>query len=241
MVAPDSLVAACRGKASAPSTVAATTSPLPTELNGTQVPVTGDARPEQSALALLVFVSDGQIDYLVPAATATGLATFQVIRSGTTVATGILQINRIAPGIFTANADGAGVPAAQILTVKGDTQSYDVAFQPSTNSGVTTLIPKPASICRAGSVYLLLYGTGIRGLQGGVAAVTAAVNGVSVQVVFAGAQPDFAGLDQINIGPFPATLKGAVNVPLQITVEESGRPTECFSVFSKEKMQLVGL
>jgi uncharacterized protein (TIGR03437 family) len=215
VVAPDSLVA-CFGKGLAPSTVAATTSPLPTELNGTQVQIT-DATGA-SALALLVFVSDGQIDYLVPAATATGLATFQVIRSGTTVATGILQINRIAPGIFTANADGAGVPAAQILTVKGDTQSYDVAFQPSTNSGVTTLIPKPIDLS-AGSVYLLLYGTGIRGLQGGVAAVTAAVNGVSVQVVFAGAQPDFAGLDQINIGPFPATLKGAVNVPLQITVE----------------------
>ena len=71
----------------------------------------------------------------------------------------------------------------------------------------------------AGSTYLILYGTGFRNYMGGLGSWKADVGGVSVPVVFAGGQPNFAGLDQVNIGPLPNTLAGKGTVNLVLTVE----------------------
>jgi uncharacterized protein (TIGR03437 family) len=215
-VAPDSLVA-CFGTGLASSTVTASVSPLPSEIDGTQVQITDSSGA--SAFAPLVFVSPGQIDYLVPESAATGLATVKFMIHGATVAVGVLNITRIAPGIFTADGNGQGPPAAQVLTVNGDQQTYDLAFEPGLPNLNNPFVPKPIDVS-GGNTYLLLFGTGIRGLQGGTAAVSATISGVNIPVTFVGPQPAYAGLDQINIGPIPATLKGAgSDAPLQITVE----------------------
>jgi uncharacterized protein (TIGR03437 family) len=225
IVAPDSIVA-CFGKGLATSTVAASDG-QPTELNGTEVQITDSAGV--SALAPLIFVSDGQIDYVVPGTAALGRATVKIMIKGTTVAVGLIQITRISPGIFTANSDGKSAPAAQVLIVNGDTQTYDLAFEPALPITNVAFVPKPIDLS-AGSTYLVLYGTGIRGLHGGTASVTATINGViSVPVIFAGAQSTAAGLDQINIGPFPASLKGAGLVALLITVENQPANTVLLS------------
>jgi len=52
-----------------------------------------------------------------------------------------------------------------------------------------------------------------------VGAVTAAIGGVSVPVLYAGAQGTLAGLDQINLGPLPQSLSGQSSVNLVITVD----------------------
>ena len=65
----------------------------------------------------------------------------------------------------------------------------------------------------AASLYLLLYGTGLRG----AGTTTASVGGVSVPVIFAGAQGQFAGEDQVNIGPLPRSLAGSGNVQVILT------------------------
>lgn len=59
----------------------------------------------------------------------------------------------------------------------------------------------------------MLYGTGLRHAT----TLTATINGASVPVVYFGAQGQFDGVDQVNIGPLPATLAGAGQVNLVIT------------------------
>jgi uncharacterized protein (TIGR03437 family) len=59
-----------------------------------------------------------------------------------------------------------------------------------------------------GQIYLEIFGTGIRNAKN----VTATVGGQSVPVLSAGAQGTFVGLDQVNIGPMPSSLKGTGQV-----------------------------
>jgi uncharacterized protein (TIGR03437 family) len=62
-------------------------------------------------------------------------------------------------------------------------------------------------------VYLVLYGTGIRH----AVSLTATVNGIPVPAVHA-AQPEYAGLDQINL-QIPRDFAGAGVVTIVITVD----------------------
>ena len=57
----------------------------------------------------------------------------------------------------------------------------------------------------AGKPHLVLYGTGIRN-RSAIEVVICIVNGASLPVAYAGAQADFAGLDQVNV-PLPADLR----------------------------------
>jgi uncharacterized protein (TIGR03437 family) len=217
IVAPGSLVA-CFGEGLAPSTEGASTTPYPTDLNGVTIRVvdaSGTSLP-----APLLFVSATQVNYVVPDKAATGMATFQVYRNEVLVAKGIFRIAPVAPGIFTANSVGFGVPAAQVLTVKGDQQTVDVAYQLSSTSTANTpkFVEKPIDVSR-GSVYLILYGTGIRGAKNGAANVLAVFGRVDVPVAYAGPQPSIPTLDQVNLGPLPQSLKGKGTVGLQLVVD----------------------
>ena len=68
---------------------------------------------------------------------------------------------------------------------------------------------------------LVLYGTGLRNLSS-VANVTAAVfnanGGTNVPVAYAGAQPSFDGLDQVNL-TLPVNLSGSGAVNIVLTVD----------------------
>jgi uncharacterized protein (TIGR03437 family) len=55
---------------------------------------------------------------------------------------------------------------------------------------------------------LELYATGIRNASG----VQVTVAGAGVPVTAFGAQTQYAGLDQVNIGPLPRSLEGAGSV-----------------------------
>ena len=59
-----------------------------------------------------------------------------------------------------------------------------------------------------GAVYLVIYGTGIRNRSDNTA-VSCTVNGQTLPVLYAGAQGDFAGLDQVNV-LVPADVAGAI-------------------------------
>lgn len=63
--------------------------------------------------------------------------------------------------------------------------------------------------------YVALYGTGIRGGPPGRVAVL--IDGASVPVLYAGPQPEYDGLDQINIA-LPLTLRGAGEVDVVVEV-----------------------
>lgn len=150
----------------------------------------------------LYMVSPGQINYVTAANAALGPAMLTV-KSGSTSQTGNVQLSNVAPAIYTADASGAGVPAGSVLRVtSGGTASLDTLFQ----VGTSTYLPKPFAVSAADTVYVVLYGTGIRNRSLNPAKAT--IGGTVVPVQYAGAQSLYPGFDQVNIGPLPTSLAG---------------------------------
>ena len=75
-------------------------------------------------------------------------------------------------------------------------------------------------------VFLLLFGTGLRH-RSTLSNVTAQVGAVDAAVLFAGAQQDFAALDQINLR-LPNSLAGRGEVGIVLTVD--GKTTNAVTV-----------
>jgi len=67
-------------------------------------------------------------------------------------------------------------------------------------------------------VFLTLYGTGIRN-RSALDHVLVTINGISVPILYAGPQPDFAGLDQINL-PLTLNLRGSGVANIVLKVEQ---------------------
>ncbi len=216
-LARESIVAAFgAGLASAP--VAATTTPLPTMLGGATVKVRDSAGTDR--LAPLFFVSPTQINYPIPAGTATGAAMVTITTGDSIASAGTVQIASVAPGLFTANASGQGFAAAMALRVKADgTQSFEpvARFDATQNKFVAALIDLGPE---TDQVFLILFGTGLRFCSSlsGVSASIGGPNGVDSQVTFAGAQGGFVGLDQVNVR-IPLNLIGRGEVDVTLTVD----------------------
>ena len=205
------------GQGLASATEGATVTPLPTMLGGTTIEVTdssGVTRPSP-----LVFVSAPQINFLVPRNTSTGPATITVQREGRAPLTGTVEVADVAPGLFTANAQGNGAPAAAFLRVAGDgTRTQMLLFE----GGNPQLLP--IDLGPSGDqIFLLLAGTGIRGFTD---VVTASIAGIDIPVLGAQEQGEFVGLDQVNIGPLPRNLpKGNINLVLTVDGRETNTVT----------------
>jgi uncharacterized protein (TIGR03437 family) len=207
------------------STATALVTPLPTSLSGTTVTVTDSAGVAR--LAPLYYVSLPQINFIIPASTAYGLATVTVTNaSGENLSTYIL-VTVTAPGIYSENASGAGVVAGYLLTVHADgsQSAQSPLFQYNPNTSQYVAIPIVWNTA-TDQQYLILYGTGLRGAQ--QSAVTATMNGISVPILYAGPQAQFAGEDQINLGPIPTSLKGAGTV--NIVISANGQASNTVSV-----------
>ena len=207
-VAPSSIAAAF-GASLATRVEIARAQPLPTQLAGTTVMLTDSAGVMH--IAPLFFVSPAQINFLIPADAAVGTATIKVTSGAGTVSSGVLRIAGCAPALFSANASGKEAAAALALRVKGAQQIYEPAAQ--FDAAQNRFITLPIDLTTAGEeVYLILFGTGVRKCSG----VTPRVGGLNTPLLSAGAQPDFAGLDQINVGPLPRDLIGRGRVSVAI-------------------------
>lgn len=199
--------------------------PLPTTLLGTTVKIRDSAGTERSAP--LFFVSAGQINALIPTGTATGSAQVVVTSGDGKISLGTIFISSVVPGLFSANADGQGVPAATALRVKADgTQSYEALS--SFDAAQSRFVAVPIDLGPDGDqVFLILNGTGIRG-RSSLAAVTATIGSTPAQVSYAGSQSDFVGLDQINVGPLSRSLVGRGDVDVVLTVD--GKPANTVKI-----------
>ncbi|MEP7337149.1 MAG: cytochrome c peroxidase, partial [Acidobacteriota bacterium] len=197
------------------ATEVATTLPLPQTLAGVSVAITDVLGVER--LAPLFFVSPNQINYQIPAGTATGEGTVTIRQGSAAVAKGLLQIAGTAPGFFTANASGQGVPAALLLRVKADgAQSYEPVAQ--FDQTQNRLVALPIDLGPAtDQLFLIGFGTGFRN-RSSLAAVTCTMGGANAEVLSAGAQGDFVGLDQVNI-TIPRSLAGRGNVDIVLRVD----------------------
>ena len=211
-VAPGSLATLYGSNLAAVNTQASAL-PLPSSLDGLTLTVT-DATGAQLGAAL-DFVSPNQVNFVVPGHAALGDATFTA-RIGSISQTATTLIENVAPTLFSMNGTGTGVAAATAIEVPNadPRQQNPVVVFECAASGCT---PVPIDVDVSGTVYLALYGTGIRNLSS-LANVQVSINGVSVQVQYAGAQPSFPGLDQVNVS-LPAALSGAGNANVVLTVD----------------------
>jgi uncharacterized protein (TIGR03437 family) len=196
---------------------AATMLPLPTTLAGTIVTVRDSFGYER--LAPLFYVRAEQINYLIPAETALGLATITVTNSDGRKSVGVRQIKAIAPGLFTANADGRGLVAAVVLRIRSDgSQAFEPVARFDTAQNRFVVVPIELG-SETDQVYLLLFGTGLRG-RSSLTSVTALIGDMSTAIEYAGPQGDFAGLDQVNLR-LPRALAGRGEVNLTLMVDGS--------------------
>jgi uncharacterized protein (TIGR03437 family) len=211
-VAPSS-IATLYGTNLAAGTTQASALPLSTTLGGLTLSV-ADATGAQLP-ATLSFVSPTQVNFVIPAGAALGDATFTTT-SGSGSQTATTLIRNVAPSLFSMSGTGTGVAAATAIEVPtaNPREQTPVAVFECSASGCTAA---PINVGVSGTIYLTLYGTGIRNLSS-LANVQVSVNGMNVPVQYAGAQPSFPGLDQVNV-PLPASLSGVGNANVVLTVD----------------------
>jgi len=222
-VAPDSL-ASLVGDNLAPTTAQADSQPLPTMLGGVTLTVTDAAGTSRSAP--LIYVSPGQINFEVPDATVAGSATFTVSNgSATQVVTGAVQ--SVMPTLFAMNGAGSGVAAATAIAVPVATPQSQIpvpVFQ-CADSGCVSV---PINLGVDTQVYVTFYGTGIRN-RSSLANVAVTINGVSVPVLYAGPSPNYAGLDQVNVGLI-LDLRGSGESNVVLTVDGQASNTVTINI-----------
>jgi uncharacterized protein (TIGR03437 family) len=210
--APDSIVSAF-GTGLSISTQAAIFTPLPSSLGGTSVRVTDQFGIER--IASLFFVSPNQINYLIPAGTAEGLATVTITNAAGVVSPGLVNVERVAPSIFSADSSGKGYAAADVQRVRSDsTESYErvARFDLAHNR----FIAHPIALLPNEQAFLILYGTGLK-YRSDLSAVKARIGGLATEVLYVGPQGHYAGLDQINLRlPLGLAGRGDITVELEI-------------------------
>jgi len=212
-VAPDS-IASIYGSNLATTTQKANMQPPPLSLGGVTLTVTDSAGA--SRVAPLMYVSPSQINFVVPQGTSAGTATFAISNADSTKLAATGTVEAVAPTLFSMSGDGRGVAAATAIRVQASNsqlQSPIPVFQCSASGCASA----PIELGVDTPVYLSLYGTGIRN-RSSLSNVKVTVNGISVPIQYAGPQPDFEGLDQLNLA-LPLALRGSGEVNIVLTVD----------------------
>lgn len=186
---------------------------LPLSLAGTTVRVLDSARVER--LAPLFQVAPSFVQYQIPPGTALGTAIVTITSGDGTVSAGLVQIVRVAPGLFSANASGRGVAAGLVLRVRADgSQRYELISQIQQ----AVAVPVPIDLGPASDrVFLILFGTGFRFFST-LSSVSVTIGGVNLPALFAGAHPTLVAVDQVNV-ELPRTLGGRGEMDAVLNVD----------------------
>jgi uncharacterized protein (TIGR03437 family) len=182
------------GTQMANSAMSAPSANLPFELNGVTVSVGGLA-------ARLIFVSDAQINAVLPSGVGNGDAVDFTINNNGLQSAGKVKLVDNAPGVFTVSNDGTGPAAAQCVSVLSD--------------GVILSFSNPPCSVGTGSPFntLVIYGTGWRNSS----STQVKIGDQTLTPSFSGAQPFFPGLDQINV-TMTRELAGRTDQDLSVVV-----------------------
>ncbi len=165
--------------------------------------------------ASLLYAGANQINFVVPHGTAPGAATVTIVNGGVTL-TAPATVQSVAPSVFSASGNGMGVAAATAVF----TQAANPAVQgpvPVVQCDSSGCVSVPIDTGIDTPVYLSLYGTGIRG-ESVLSNVSVTINGISVPVTYAGPQPTYAGLDQVNV-LLTLNLRGSGESNVMLTVD----------------------
>jgi uncharacterized protein (TIGR03437 family) len=187
----------------APNTQTATP-PYPPGLSGVSVLINGRQAP-------IYLISSGQINVLVPYATAGPTATITVNNDGTSSNTVTVPVSATAPGVFSLNRNGIGPGAI----LHADFSLVNTAHPAKIGETVLVFLTglgavnPPVADGTAG---------GATPLSKAAATVNVLIGGVTATVGYAGLAPGFPGLYQINVtvpaalvvtatGPFPFAIQ----------------------------------
>lgn len=216
VIAPGS-IAAVFGAELTESVEAATRLPLPDVLAGSQVSILHPTNGGVYGYGQLFFASPGQINFYIPDTIPIANGIVSVGNYNGMRSYGPLRVERVAPALFSANANGQGVAAAVALRVKADgSQTYEpiAVFDQAQNRFVTRPIDLGSM---DDQIFLILFGTGARNLSS-LSAASAQIGGAPAEVLFVGTQGGFVGLDQVNLR-LPRSLAGRGEVDVVLTVD----------------------
>lgn len=157
-----------------------------------------------NSLARITYLGPGQVNLLLPDRLQAGSGKLTAIADDGVAYSAPIRIARVAPALFTANADGRGAPAAYAVIVDGiGNQSIQYAFQCGSEPGKC----RPAALPVSGAgraVVLVLYGTGLRAAT--LDGVAVNLCGQTLRPAYAGPQGVYPGLDQVNVA-LPASIR----------------------------------
>jgi len=219
-IARGSIVAAF-GTQLANATASAPGANLPFELAGVTLTVNNLA-------ARLIFVSPGQVNFVLPVEVDNGDSVDFTINNNGVRSAGKVKIVDGAPGVFTTTGDGAGLTAAQCGRVSPDGLSFISSAPP----------------CRVGNEsqpdLLIIYGTGWRNISG----LQVKIGDQTLTPTFSGAQPEFLGLDQINVN-LTKELAGKEDLDVSVIIPattniESNKSKTSFLAFEEALVLLNG-
>jgi uncharacterized protein (TIGR03437 family) len=134
---------------------------------------------------IVYFSNPTQTNFVVPPGAAPGPATLTVVVDSQIVETTV-TLARVSPGLFTFDSSGKGFATGQVLVPRpsGITDTYALGTSPIPVNG-------------ASEIFLVLYGTGLRNAPPGSG--TATLAGRPMEVLYAGPQTQYDGLDQVNL------------------------------------------
>ncbi len=212
-IAPESIATAF-GEGFGLETDSAKSLPLPSELGGVKIFVTDSNKVER--IAPLYFVSPYQINYQIPEGTGEGDAKVVIAYNGEVISTGTMAVSAMAPALFTANSDGQGVPAAYVTRVKSDNSQVTEAVA-QYDAAQKKFMPAPINLGPPEEqVFLTLFGSGIRNRYA-LSSVSAKIAGVDAEVLYAGPQGFYVGVDQVNVRvPRAALVNGEVDLIVSV-------------------------
>jgi uncharacterized protein (TIGR03437 family) len=174
----------------------ATRLPLAVQMNAVRAAIANQPAP-------LLFVSPGQINLEVPSSLAPGTHPLTVWHAGSESQPFNLTVASVAPQIFSLSQDGTGQGAILIAS--------------------TGIIAGPQGRPARPGEIIEIYCTG---LGASAQPVEVLIGGLQASVLFSGAAPGFAGLNQVN-ARVPA-VQPALSVPVRITI--AGAPSNTVTI-----------
>jgi uncharacterized protein (TIGR03437 family) len=194
--------------------------PLPSSLGGVNITVKDAVG--NSATASMLYVSPGQINFLMPLGLATGVATFTISNGSNAPVTAVGGVGQVAPALFSMAGTGTGVAAATAMSIGSGSPASPVSVFDCSSLPCQAV---PIDVSGSAPVYLTLYGTGIRN-RSSLENVLVTINGISLPVLYAGSQPTFAGLDQIDVQLTPELRGGGVsNIVVKVDQHQANTVT----------------
>ena len=162
--------------------------------------------------AQLSFVSPGQVNLLIPEEAPVGATTLEIFSGEARRASRQVQLNRIAPAVFTFNGQGNGVVAGVALRARGGEQQYEsIAQYDAVTRQYRTRPIDPGT--ENERVFLVVYLSGLR--RADPEKVKVVIGGDELTPLYAGTSGS-PGLDQINV-ELPRTLSGRGPVKLAVS------------------------